>query len=263
MKTIRFRELKATEIDLRVGSTKKDQNGTCVGFQLLLYKDARVDANILDETVGAFNWQKRFYQVKNTMICSVGINVNYDDETKEPLWVWKDDAGDESETEAIKGEASDSFKRASGGSCWGIGRALYGAPFVWIKCDIDNDPKKSHYLVSEIEYSNGEISKLVIINEKTKQVVYSCGSQYKVSKNADLTPQTPKQESKPIASSVKGSIREEEKKYINGYLNVCSDQDSVSFYNLIKQRFSAHSIDDLSAEQGIVVVKSLKRKLGE
>ena len=139
MKTLTFRNAKPNEIELRVGATNDS------GFSLLLYKTARVDANILDETVGAFNWQKRFYQVKNTMICSIGINVNYDDETKEPLWIWKDDAGDESNTEAIKGEASDSFKRA--GFAWNICRSLYSSPFIWIKKDQDNDPKKSHYQV--------------------------------------------------------------------------------------------------------------------
>ena len=247
---LKFRELKANEIELRVGSTNEN------GFQLLLYKDARVDMALLDEVVGKGNWQREHKILGNDIYCRVGI---YNKDLG--CWVWVEDAGSSGNIEVEKSKASDSFKRACVNL--GIGRALYSAPFVWITKDQYNDPKKSHYLVSEIEYSNGEISKLVIINEKTKQVVYSCGSQYKVSKNADLTPQTPKQDSKPVASSVKGSIREEEKKYINGYLNVCSDQDSVSFYNLIKQRFSAHSIDDLSAEQGIVVVKSLKRKLGE
>ena len=55
---IKFRNIEADEIDLRVGSTNKDNTG----FTLLLYKDARVDANILDETVGAENWQCKYYQ---------------------------------------------------------------------------------------------------------------------------------------------------------------------------------------------------------
>ena len=82
MKELKFRNLNKDEIEVRVGA----------GGTLLLYKTARVDANVLDSTVGCFNWQKRFYQVKQTMICEVGINVNYDDETKEPLWVFKGDA---------------------------------------------------------------------------------------------------------------------------------------------------------------------------
>lgn len=258
MKTIKFRDLRADEIDLRVGSTKKEQGTNRVlGFQLLLYKDARVDSNILDSTVGEFNWQKRFYQVKNTMICSVGINVNYDDETKEPYWVWKDDAGDESETEAIKGEASDSFKRASGGSCWGIGRALYGAPFVWINVDENNDPKKSHYVVNEIEYSNGEISKLVICNEKTGQVVFSCGSQYKVSKNADLVGK--KTNVAPKTNSNE-PIRQEDKDYLDQYINTLSMEQYSNFFNWLDKTYGVRNVAKLSAEQGLMVVNALKKR---
>ena len=48
-----FRKLRADEIDCRVAQIASNY---CT---LLLYKDARVDQNILDETVGAMNWQKR------------------------------------------------------------------------------------------------------------------------------------------------------------------------------------------------------------
>ena len=255
MGKLTFRDLRADEIDLRVGSTKKDQSGKVVGFQLLLYKDARVDANILDETVGSFNWQKRFYQVKNTMICSVGI---YNEERKE--WVWKDDAGDESETEAIKGEASDSFKRASGGSCWGIGRALYGAPFVWVNVDENNDPKKSHYSVSEIGYTNGEISKLVITNDKTKQVVFSYGSATKVSKNADLVGQKAQTS---VNTTAEGTIRQEDKTFIDNYIGNLSMEEYGSFFNWLDTKFKVRNVAKLNAEQGVIIVNSIKRKLGE
>ena len=60
---LQFRTLTANEIECRVGNVAKDGSG----FFLLLYKNARVDANILDETVGEFNWNKEYYQVKNTM----------------------------------------------------------------------------------------------------------------------------------------------------------------------------------------------------
>lgn len=175
MKEIKFRDLHPTEIDLRVGAT------TDKGFTLLLYKDARVDMGLLDETVGQFNWVKEFYQVKNTLMCKVGINANFDND-KEPLFIYKSDAGDESNTEAIKGEASDSFKRACFN--WGIGRKLYTSPFVWINKDENNDPKKSRYIVKEIEYNDKEITKLVIVNEKTKQVAYSYVAKANVSNNA-------------------------------------------------------------------------------
>ena len=155
MKEISFPLLKASEIEVRIGTFNKDKS-KC---SLLLYKTARVDANVLDKVVGQFNWQKKFYELKGNIYCSVGI---YDDERKE--WVWKDDCGKESQTEAEKGEASDAFKRA--GFAWGIGRELYTAPMIWV------DNNGGYYECSKIEYKDGEISYVEIINTKTKEVVY-------------------------------------------------------------------------------------------
>ena len=113
-----FRTLKANEIDCRV-ATINDK-----GLTLLLYKDARVDQNILDETVGAMNWQR--HHLRDNANCVVAI---WDD--KKEQWIEKEDTGTESYTEKEKGLASDSFKRACFN--WGIGRELYSAPFIWIK----------------------------------------------------------------------------------------------------------------------------------
>lgn len=116
-----FRLLAADEIDARVGSISEK------GCTLLLYKNARVDMMILDETVGADHWQRKHYECKGNLFCSVGIKCGEE-------WIWKDDAGAESNTEKEKGEASDSFKRACVN--WGIGRELYTAPsLIWIPAD--------------------------------------------------------------------------------------------------------------------------------
>ena len=79
--------------------------------------------NVLDETVGSMNWQKRY--VRDNANCIVGI---WDDEKKQ--WIEKEDTGTESFTEQEKGLASDSFKRACFN--WGIGRELYTAPSIFI-----------------------------------------------------------------------------------------------------------------------------------
>ena len=79
------------------------------GLSLLLFKDARVDANILDETVGPENWQCEFYEQKGTLFCKVGILCKCLDGRYE--WVWKDDAGSPSNMEAQKGEASDALTK--------------------------------------------------------------------------------------------------------------------------------------------------------
>ena len=118
-----FRDLKANEIDVRVAQVKQN------GVSLLLYKDARVDQDILDETVGAMNWQRK--HTRDNANCIVEIW----DANKEQ-WISKEDTGTESFTEKEKGLASDSFKRACFN--WGIGRELYTAPFIWIKAEDTN-----------------------------------------------------------------------------------------------------------------------------
>lgn len=139
---MKFRTLKENEIYLRVSQINEK------GLFLLLYKDARVDMDILDETVGAENWQKNYEVVKGNLYCNVGIKT-------EDGWVWKQDVGTESNTEQEKGEASDAFKRAC--VCWGIGRELYTAPKIYIpasKCNIKYDDKKGKYYC----YDNFEVS---------------------------------------------------------------------------------------------------------
>ncbi len=155
---MKFRKLKPEEIDVRVGTVIS--SGTWQGVTLLLYKDARVDMDILDETVGSENWQRRHYEVKGNMYCSVGIKCDSE-------WVWKDDCGTESNTEKEKGEASDSFKRACVN--WGIGRELYSAPTVMVACELTKDsrgkdiPKKgTSWYVSQIDYFGNEINVLEI-----------------------------------------------------------------------------------------------------
>ena len=168
-----FRDLKANEIDVRVGQVGDDY---CT---LLLYKDARVDMDILDETVGVENWQRKHYEVKDNMYCSVGINTNAPIESKEPRWVWKDDCGTESNTEKEKGEASDSFKRACVN--WGIGRELYTSPLIRISCKT-KDKKVvdlTNFVVSDIVIENKTITGLQIKayskENRTTDIVFTYG----------------------------------------------------------------------------------------
>ena len=166
-----FRKLRADEIECRVSTINER------GLSLLLYKDARCDMNILDETVGALNWQRS--HSRENANCTVSI---WNDEQK--IWVSKEDTGTESYTEKEKGLASDSFKRAC--FCWGIGRELYTAPFIWITatdCNIKTGKNGKpacydRFRVTKIGYDkSGAISALEIVNEKTKKVVFSSGEE--------------------------------------------------------------------------------------
>lgn len=168
-----FRNLKANEIELRINTISEK------GLTLLLYKDARCDMNILDETVGAENWQRDHKELKGNMYCGIAINKNRGDNSAPPLWVWKWDCGAESFSEKEKGEASDSFKRA--GVNWGIGRELYTSPFIWIKaadCKITKNDKGKFvcfdkFYVSRIEIADKVITKLEI--KIGQRVVFTMG----------------------------------------------------------------------------------------
>ena len=167
----KFRDLRADEIECRIQSVKEyPDHPERSGLVLLLYKDARVDMNILDETVGSARWQREHYECKGNLFCRVGIVVDTKKgESIFPEWVWKSDCGAESNTEAQKGEASDSFKRACFN--WGIGRELYTAPFTWIpadKCNIKNGKCYDKFIVEKIIIENKQIVALAIYNTTMK-----------------------------------------------------------------------------------------------
>ena len=159
-----IRTLRADEIECRV------QQVTEKGCVLLIYKDARVDMRILDETFGIDGWQRTHEVINGNLFCNIEI---WSDDKK--CWIKKQDVGTESNTEKEKGEASDSFKRA--GFNVGIGRELYSSPFIWIKLDESEIEKNSQgkpqlsrsvkFGVSSIKYDeNKDITELVISDNK-------------------------------------------------------------------------------------------------
>lgn len=178
-----FRDLRADEIEVRVALVKPK------GVSLLLYKDARVDQNILDETVGAMNWQR--YHSRDNANCIVEI---WDEEKKQ--WISKEDTGVESFTEKEKGLASDSFKRACFN--WGIGRELYTAPFIWVKAeDLEKHEMKDgkwkcgdSFVVDSIAIKDKQIVEIAIKNINTKKIVFS-------SPNGKQNNQEPPKQEKP------------------------------------------------------------------
>jgi len=177
------RLLRANEISCRIQQVTESK-----GAIVLLYKDARVDMAILDETYGPMNWQRKHDVVNGNLFCTIDI---WDDEKKQ--WVSKQDVGVESNTEATKGEASDAFKRA--GFNWSIGRELYTAPFVFIQladeeCYVNKNGKqaaKSSFglEVASIAYNEEtrEITSLVLKDRKGK-VRFTRGTTVPMSKKA-------------------------------------------------------------------------------
>ena len=164
MKEIRL--LNSDEIDARVATVNQK------GCSLILYKDARCDMRLLDETFGPMNWTRSHEVIDGNLYCNVSV---WDEEKK--TWITKQDVGVESYTEKEKGQASDAFKRA----CFnfGIGRELYTAPFIWVNLtdyDLNAQGKiKTTFKVQSIGYNEKrEINRLVIVDDK-RNVRYEMG----------------------------------------------------------------------------------------
>lgn len=160
-----IRLLRADEIECRAASVSEK------GVSLLLYKDARVDQRILDETFGVFGWKRSHQCIDGNLYCTVEV---YSRETGE--WIAKQDVGTNGEQQKEKSQASDSFKRACFN--WGIGRELYSAPFIWIPAAKTAISKKGdkyccneRFYVNAIAYNEErEISGLVIVDGKNQTV---------------------------------------------------------------------------------------------
>lgn len=247
---LKFRTLHADEIEVRVGNTIKDREdkNKISGFTLLLYKTARVDAIILDETVGAFNWQKRYYQVKNTMVCSIGI---YDKEKNE--WIWKDDGGDDdSQMEKVKSELSDSQKRAA--FVWGIGRELYFGPKITIWTSSGNS-ERDYYSVKSVSFDQNKVmTEITIVNEKTGKVAYSYKNGNIVSQNGEKGDKTTNNE----LNKDPYTIRESDKTWIKELLEKFTADECTKFYQWLEKKYNTMSYEALSEEQGVRVVNIWK-----
>ena len=164
-----FRTLYADEIEVRVQQvTERNDKAKAL---LLLYKNARVDMDMLDERFGCLGWQREHTFKNNKNYCKVSV---YDD--KKQMWISKEDVGVESNTEETKGEASDSFKRACVNL--GIGRELYTTPSIAINITKDEwhinqksgKPAINNWIkfrVGAIDYSEDrKIINLTIIDSK-------------------------------------------------------------------------------------------------
>lgn len=204
MDTALIRLLRADEIECRIATISEK------GLSLLLFKDARVDQKILDETFTPMGWRRTHQEIGGNLYCTVEIW----DEGKQQ-WIAKQDVGTESYSEKEKGQASDSFKRACFN--WGIGRELYTAPFIWIsagKVEIRQNGGKyscyEHFSVSEIGYDkNRAICSLTIVGSR-KQILFSlCPAKTESSdKQTASTGRGSKQKSAKTAGETNGEVTE-------------------------------------------------------
>jgi len=194
-----IRLLAKEDIDVRVAQTTTAYDGS-VKVSLLLYKDARVDMKILDELFTPMGWKRSHKMIGDRLYCQVEV---WDAEKKE--WILKEDVGVESNTEAEKGQASDSFKRACVN--WGIGRELYTAPKINIELTEKEFTKDQNgkirvwasFSVKSIDYDKKTrtITNLEI-QDKDGNVRFAMGSSAPVKKTRTASPK-PEQKPAPEA----------------------------------------------------------------
>lgn len=208
MKT--FRLLTPDEIECRVSRVNSG------GVSLLLYKTARTDADLLDETFGADRWANDFKIVDGVLYGGIGIDYAGDGHL-----VWKWDAGTESNTEAEKGRASDAFKRA--GFKHGIGRELYSAPDIFVPASlvkITNGKCYEKFEVASIAYDDNEHISDISITVQGREV-------YRMGKTAQISHES------------FAKAREEKAKESNGFTPTCAScgatiTDKVHDYSVKK-----------------------------
>lgn len=243
---MKFRNLTADEVECRVATCKES------GCSLLLYKDARADMKILDETVGAENWQRKHEVVNGNLFCTVSI---WDKEKQQ--WISKEDVGVESFTEKEKGQASDSFKRACVN--WNIGRELYTAPFIWIDSNkakmVNKNGKWSTYdtfEVRDMKVDDGVISELIIENVTQKKVVFTWK---KEARSANEKPASKASNPAPKVNAPSGDFKLSEAQIKrlfaltkdSGKTNGASPDEFL--HAVIKQKWKLTSLKDLTKEQ--------------
>lgn len=236
-----FRTLYADEIEVRVGTI------SAKGASLLLYQDGRCAMTLLDETVGSMFWQRDHREIKGNMYCGIGI---YDQVLKQ--WVWKWDCGVESNTEAQKGEASDSFKRAAVN--WGIARELYTSPFIFVPCetvqrqggrgyDLKDRYMFSGAKVSHIEYDETRHISALEIQDSKGAVMYQWKQKTKT-----------KRPPKPVTNP-KGKISETDASVLKQILEE-KGKDTAKMLGWVEREsgYEANSVDELTREQYALVM---------
>lgn len=204
-----MRNLRKDEIEVRVAST---QNNVA---QLLLYKTARTDAAILDETFGQFNWQCSYSEIKGNLFCTISVR---DPNTNE--WISKSDCGAESNIEKEKGEASDAFKRS--GFRWGIGVELYGTPKIKIpieESDMYNGRFCQTFTLKDIQISPDHKITSLSIQDRRGNVRYTYNAQQPQQYKPQLIQENaqPKRKTRYTNDEFIKRMSEEKQKYLNDY----------------------------------------------
>lgn len=241
---IKFRPLTKDEIEVKVKQIKDN------GLIALLYKTARTDMDLLDETVGPENWECQYAEIKGNLYCGISVLVDGRHVIK---WDCGIESREDEEGNEKKGEASDAFKRA--GFKWGIGRELYTSPFIWIQPGNYKLTEKKKcfdkFVVENIEYSEDgkRITGLAIVNQNTGNVAYTW------KEKAGKKPATTKKQTEPEDSKRNPEITPE----MIGELFYLAEATKTS-KDAIMGAYGVENAYHLTNEQYSSAIRTLKAK---
>lgn len=246
-----IRALRAEEIECRV------QQCTSSGVILILYKDARCDMTVLDETFTPFGWQRKHELIGGKEFCAVSIKSEGGE------WISKQDCGTESMSAKDKGVTSDAFKRAC--SNWGIGREIYTKIFIFVPVKTkavgnkyEMEDKYAKFTVSKIETDNKakKILHLEISDKNNKKVFTWDNDKPPVyaepegtTSEADAPDQPPTASSEPDdPEKQKGALTEKQIKRFYA-LRGKAKIDDETLDKLLKSKFGKESVKELTATE--------------
>ena len=174
---LNFKPLTPGQIEVRVTDTKT--KGRCT---LLLYIDSRAAADILNDTVGEYNWTIEYKSVGGTIYGRLSV---WDEE--KGMWIFREDTGEESNISASKGMSSDILKRclARFGCDW-----LYRTPRIKITCPDNyyyNDKLTMSFSVRDIAWNEKKECERLVVVDRFGNVVYSLGDEKNEPRSIQMT----------------------------------------------------------------------------
>lgn len=135
--------------------------------RIVAYQDSRDVQTVLDEVIGPSDWTNEPRNIDGKLYMAIGINVENEG------WVYKADVGTETAVEAVKGEASDAFKRAA--VMWGIFRDVYQMEYIVLKTnakypvtpdgEVLETPEAISYYCNSISAPIGHLKKLYSVTK--------------------------------------------------------------------------------------------------
>ncbi len=213
--------------------SKAKPQATCVA-----YIDARDTMDRLD-AVCVYGWHRRHTEIKGHIYCEIGVVM------PDGSVLWRADCGVESNTEAEKGESSDSFKRA--GVNFGIGRFLYELEILRLPADVKKEGSNYPNVVDDAGKKVWDL---------TKHINSMNGKKPKAPAPAPAAADIPDNKQPPKKMPSNATVGDAEFKVLNDYLDTTgSDKQAFCAY------FGISSVASLPLAKYAQAVAMLKKKM--